>query len=85
MPEATWESYIEAPRWAISKSFIRQGVIDLNAEASNAGYVEELEIVYLTEDTGLLRRCIYWKVAGPTALVKAFRDAVSKAVKAYGS
>lgn len=83
--EATWESYLEAPRWALSKSFIRQGVVDLNDEAQNKGYDEELEIIYLTEDVGLLRRCVYWKVGGPTALVKAFRDGVVAAVKAYGA
>lgn len=68
----SFESWVEAPRWAGFKPEIEKAIIAFR-----------LERVYVREDKRWLRTTIYFKVSGRVQAVDAFKRGVNRMVADY--
>ena len=70
---ATWNSFIEGPRWAGASKVIK-----------NLAWMLGLELD-MEVDNGWIRETIRFKVSGPLSKVENFRDSIVNAVENYNS
>lgn len=81
---ASWESYLQGPRWAGISHFLLDGRLAINDIAAYR-YPTKLEWEYFQEDKKLFTTTVYFKINGPIGLVEPFRNHVVETARRYNA